>query len=265
MGKETRHLELIKHLKREKLPNHVAVIMDGNGRWAKQRSRPRVFGHRNGADSVRAIVEQADQLGIKVLTLFAFSEENWGRPEHEVRAIMMLFNTYLLKEREELKKRNVQFKVIGRMDRLPSKTAALVRETQNYLSDCSGLVLNIALSYGSRNELVDACQQIAKKVQAGELAPQDINYDIVSSSLMTWDLPDPDLLIRTSGEQRLSNFLLWQMAYTELYFTPVHWPDFREVEFAQALQEYQNRQRRFGLVVDDAVAFANTQELIHEE
>jgi undecaprenyl diphosphate synthase len=250
MANDTRHIELLKHLKREKLPNHVAVIMAGNGRWAKQRGRPRVFGHRTGADSVRAMVQLADQLGIKVLTLFAFSEENWGRPDHEIRAIMLLFNTYLVKEREELRRRNVQLKAIGRLDRLPAKTLELLRETQDYLADNSGLVLNIALSYGGRSEIIDACQNVARRVQAGELAPQDINHEIICASLTTWDLPDPDLLIRTSGEQRLSNFLLWQMAYTELYFTPTHWPDFRETEFALALGEYQRRQRRFGLVTD---------------
>ncbi len=243
--------ELAKSLKREQLPNHVAIIMDGNGRWAAQRGKPRVFGHRKGADSVRAVIKTADQLGVKVLSLFAFSEENWGRPPHEVRAIMTLLSTYLLKERDELKANNVQLRSTGNLDRLPPKTLKILRESQDMLSDNTGLVLNIALSYGGRGEILDACRVVARRIQTGELAPQDINYEIFGASLTNWDLPDPDLLIRTSGEQRLSNFMLWQLAYTELYFTHVHWPDFGEEQFALALQEYSRRQRRFGLVRED--------------
>ncbi len=242
--------ELAKSLKREYLPNHVAIIMDGNGRWAKSRGRPRVFGHRKGADSVRAVLQTADQLGIKVLTLFAFSEENWGRPAHEVRAIMTLLNTYLLSEREELKANNVQLRSVGNHDRLPPKTLKILRDTEEYLSSNSGLVLNLAISYGGRTEIVDATRAIARRVQSGELNPQDINHDTFKATLANWDLPDPDLLIRTSGEQRISNFLLWQMAYTEFYFTDVHWPDFGEDQLVHALQEYTRRQRRFGLVDD---------------
>ncbi len=243
--------ELTMSLKRERLPNHVAVIMDGNGRWAKLRGRPRVFGHRRGADNVRAIVETADQLGIKVLSLYAFSEENWGRPNHEVTALMTLLNTYLLREREELKRNNVQLRTMGRIERLPAKTQRLVRETEEFLSANTGLVLNFALSYGGRTEIVDACRAVARRVQLGELLPQDINHDLFSSALQTWDLPEPDLLIRTSGEQRISNFMLWQMAYTEMYFTPVLWPDFDAEQFTLALQDYLRRQRRFGLVETD--------------
>ncbi len=240
--------ELARTLKREQLPNHVAIIMDGNGRWAKNRGRPRVFGHRRGADSVRAVVEAADQLGVKVLSLYAFSEENWGRPPHEVTAIMTLLSTYLLNEREELKRNNVQLRTMGRIERLPSKTLKLLRETEDYLSENTGLVLNIALSYGGRSEIVDACRTLSRRVQAGELAPQDISAEILASEMYTSDLPDPDLLIRTSGEQRVSNFMLWQLAYTEFYFTEVHWPDFGKEEFVKALAEYTRRKRRFGLV-----------------
>lgn len=240
--------DLARSLKREQLPNHVAIIMDGNGRWANQRGKPRIFGHHRGADSVRAVVETADQLGIKVLSLYAFSEENWGRPPHEVTAIMTLLNTFLLKEREELKKNNVQLRTMGRIERLPPKTFKLIRETQEMLSDNTGLVLNIALSYGGRAEIVEACRAVARRVQAGELTPQDVSLETFAESFSSYDLPDPDLLIRTSGEQRISNFMLWQMAYTEFYFTPVHWPDFREEEFVLALKEYLRRQRRFGLV-----------------
>ena len=242
--------ELAKSLKRELLPNHVAIIMDGNGRWAKGRGRPRVFGHSRGATSVRAVVEAADQLGIKVLSLYAFSEENWGRPSHEVGAIMTLLNTYLLRERAELKANNVQLRTMGRIERLPPRTLELVRETQALLAGNTGLVLNVALSYGGRAEIVDACRSIAKRVADGELAPQDVSQDLFAASLSCWDLPEPDLLIRTSGEQRLSNFMLWQMAYTELYFTPVHWPDFGKEQFVQAILDYTRRQRRFGLIAD---------------
>lgn len=256
--------ELVRSLKREKLPNHVAIIMDGNGRWAQRRHKPRVFGHRRGVETVRAVVESADRLGIKVLSLYAFSEENWGRPSHEVTAIMTLLNTYLLREREELKTKNVQLRTMGRLERLPPKTLRIVRETQDMLAENSGLVLNIALSYGGRTEIVEACRALARRVASGELSPQDINHDLLGNSFSCWDLPDPDLLIRTSGEQRLSNFMLWQMAYTEFYFTPVHWPDFNEGQFLLALQDYVSRQRRFGLVgqEDDAEAVAASAMII---
>jgi len=240
--------ESAKLLKRESLPQHVAIIMDGNGRWAKNRSKPRVFGHRKGVDSVRSIVKSADALGIKVLSLYAFSEENWGRPSHEVTAIMTLLNTYMVKEREELKKNNVQLRTMGRIERLPPKTFQLIQETKEYLSGNTGLVLNIALSYGGRTEIVDVCRSLAMRVASGEINPQDIDNDLMSSAFTGWDLPDPDLLIRTSGEQRVSNFMLWQMAYTEFYFTSVNWPDFTQEKFVEALLEYQRRQRRFGLV-----------------
>jgi undecaprenyl diphosphate synthase len=246
--------ELAKSLKREHLPNHVAIIMDGNGRWAQQRGKPRVFGHRKGADNVREVVKTADQLGIKVLSLFAFSEENWGRPAMEVRALMTLLNTYLLQERDELKANNVQLRSMGNHDRLPPKTLKILRETEEYLSENTGLVLNMALSYGGRTEIVDAARAIARRVQAGELNPNDIDHDVFKAMLPNWDLPDPDLLIRTSGEQRISNFMLWQMAYTEFYFTPMHWPDFGQDQLVAALQEYTRRQRRFGLVEEEAGA-----------
>lgn len=249
---DERLAELTKSLKRERLPNHVAIIMDGNGRWAKQRGRPRVFGHRRGVESVRNIVRTADQLGIKVLSLYAFSEQNWGRPPHEVMAIMTLLNTYLIRERDELHAKNVQLRTIGRLDRLPAKTLRLVRESEDMLSTNTGLVLNIALNYGGRTEIVEACRAMARRVQAGELAPQDISHDIMSGSFQNWDLPDPDLLIRTSGEERLSDFMLWQLAYAELYFTPTLWPDFGPEQFVLALQNYLGRQRRFGLLPTEA-------------
>lgn len=242
--------DLAKSLKRETIPNHVAIIMDGNGRWAHSRHRPRVFGHRKGADTVRMVVETSDQLGVKVLSLFAFSEENWGRPQQEVMAIMTLLNTYLLRERDELNRQNVQLRTIGNTSRLPSRTKKILHETETLLAGNTGLVLNVALSYGGRSDMVEACRALARRVQAGELLPTDINQELITASLSTRDLPEPDLMIRTSGEQRISNFMLWQMAYTEFYFTPVHWPEFTQNDYVLALREYQRRQRRFGLLGD---------------
>ncbi len=251
MNHDSRFLELAKTLKREKLPNHVAIIMDGNGRWAADRDMPRVFGHRKGAERVREVIEAADHLGVKVLSLYVFSEENGDRPEHEVAAIMTLLGSYLLEERADLKARNVQLRTMGKLDRLPQKTQHIVRDTEAFLSGNTGLVLNLALSYGGRTELVEAARLLARRVAKGELAPQDINNELFTGCLDGWDLPDPDLLIRTSGEQRISSFMLWQLAYTELYFTELPWPEFGMVEFALAMQDYLRRQRRFGLVVDD--------------
>lgn len=235
-------------LKREKLPCHVAIIMDGNGRWAQKQHKPRVFGHRHGVNTVREIIKFSDELGIKVLSLFAFSEENWGRPEYEVSVLMTLLNSFIISERDELDRKNVQFRFMGRRDRLSEKTKKLIRETESMLGDNTGLVLNVALSYSGRAELVDAFQDIAAKIASKDLVPKDINFDVIENSLQTVGLPEPDLLIRTSGEKRISNFMLWQLAYTELYFTDVLWPDFDRQEYTKALLEYQDRQRRFGLV-----------------
>lgn len=248
---EERFAELVKTLKREKLPNHVAIIMDGNGRWAKRQGRPRVFGHRKGALSVRGVVEASGELGIKVVSLFAFSEENWGRPNTEVTAIMTLLNTYLIQERAELMRHNVQLRTMGRLERLPPKSLSLLRETEAMLQPNTGLVLNVALSYGGRTEIVEACRRVARQVADGRLQPQDINHEVFASSLSGHDLPPPDLLIRTSGEQRISNFMLWELAYAELYFTPVLWPDFSKEHYALALHEYLKRQRRYGLVEEE--------------
>jgi len=238
-------------LRKEKLPNHVAIIMDGNGRWAKQRNRPRVFGHRHGLETMRNIVKKSDQFGIKVLTVYGFSEENWGRPQYEVSVLMSLMNTYLLRERQELLERNVQLRVLGRIERLPAKTQRILAETQEFLSQNTGMVLNVAISYGARTEILDACRKVAECVKNGELNPEDIDSDIFEEAMHSWRIPDPDLLIRTSGELRISNFLLWQAAYAELYFTQKAWPDFDTAEYVLALEEYQNRQRRFGLLVDE--------------
>jgi undecaprenyl diphosphate synthase len=247
---DSRFLELASTLKREKLPNHVAIIMDGDGRWAEQAGMPKVFGHRKGAERVREVIDAAIHLGVKVLTLFAFGERDWARPEHEVATIMALVGAYLSEERDALKAKNVQLRTMGQLDRLPAKALGIVRETEAMLSGNTGLVLNLALSYGGRTELVEAARMLARRVQKGELAPQDINNDLFTGCFAGWDLPDPDLLIRTGGEQRIASFMLWQLAYTEFYFTPLAWPEFDKLEFAVAMQDYLRRQRRFGQVLD---------------
>lgn len=229
------------------MPLHVAIIMDGNGRWARLRGRPRVFGHKSGAETVRKIVEQSGQWGLKVLTLYAFSDENWKRPAEEVGVIMNLLEHYLRKERDDLNRQNVQFRVIGDLSKLSPSLRKLILETRALLAENTGLILNVALSYGARAEITRAVSAIVARVKDGAISPDQIDQQMISSYLDTADLPDPDLIIRTSGEQRISNFLLWQSAYSEFYFTPVMWPDFTRDEFAKALEAYATRERRFGL------------------
>jgi undecaprenyl diphosphate synthase len=228
------------------LPRHVAVIMDGNGRWARQRQLPRVEGHRAGAESARIIIRTAGELGIKYLTLYAFSVENWNRPKDEIDALMKYLVHYLKTETPELNKSNVRLEVIGQIYRLPEVVQDLLRKSIATLSKNNGLTLIMALSYGGRTEIVDAVRSIAAKVKAGQLDPPDINEQVFAQHLYTRNLPDPDLLIRTSGEMRVSNFLLWQISYTELVVTPTLWPDFRKPQFYEALEEYNRRHRRFG-------------------
>jgi undecaprenyl diphosphate synthase len=228
------------------LPQHVAVIMDGNGRWAKQRHLPRIEGHRQGAESARAIIRAAGELGIKYLTLYAFSAENWNRPKDEVDALMKYLVHYLKTETPELNKSNVKLEVIGQIYRLPENVQEHLRKSIATLSKNNGLTLVMALSYGSRIEIVEAVRSIATKVKEGKLDPADINERVVSENLWTRNIPDPDLLIRTSGEMRVSNFLLWQISYAELVITPTLWPDFRKAQFHGALEEYAKRHRRFG-------------------
>lgn len=230
-----------------KIPRHVAIIMDGNGRWATMRGMPRYRGHQVGVDSARVVIRQAANMGIEVLTLFAFSGDNFGRSREERDFIMTLLNRYLIKERVELKKNNVYFRTIGIMQDLPPKTIRLLEETRKFLQGSTGLILNVALNYLGRSEILTACQHIAKQVAAGEIEIEDISAQTITEHLQTGDLPDPDLLIRTSGEQRISNFLLWQLAYTEFYFTDEMWPQFREESFVRAIQAYQQRERRYGL------------------
>jgi undecaprenyl diphosphate synthase len=220
--------------------------MDGNGRWAKQRGLPRIEGHRQGAESARAIIRMAGELGIKYLTLYAFSAENWNRPKDEVDALMKYLIHYLKTETPELNKNNVRLEVIGQIWRLPDNVQEHLKKSITTLSKNNGLTLVMALSYGSRIEIVDAVRSIAEKVRRGELETADITEQVISQHLWTRGIPDPDLLIRTSGEMRVSNFLLWQISYAELVITPTFWPDFRKPQFYAALEEYARRNRRFG-------------------
>jgi undecaprenyl diphosphate synthase len=228
------------------LPQHVAIIMDGNGRWARQRHLPRIEGHRAGAESARVIIRAAGELGIKYLTLYAFSVENWNRPKEEVDALMKYLVHYLKTETSELNKNNVRLEVIGQIYRLPENVQDHLRKSMATLSRNNGLTLVMALSYGGRTEIVDAVRSIAKEVKAGRIDPADITEQVFAQHLYTYAIPDPDLLIRTSGEMRVSNFLLWQISYTELVVTQTLWPDFRKPQLHSALEEYHRRHRRFG-------------------
>ena len=228
------------------LPRHVAIIMDGNGRWAKQRHLPRIEGHRAGAESARVIIRTAGELGIKYLTLYAFSVENWNRPKDEVDALMKYLVHYLKTETPELNKNNVRLEVIGQIYRLPEAVQEQLRKSIATLSKNNGLTLIMALSYGGRTEIVDAVRSIAAKVKGGRAGPGGHHRAGVRPASLHANMPDPDLLIRTSGEMRVSNFLLWQISYTELVVTPTLWPDFRKPQFYEALEEYARRHRRFG-------------------
>ncbi len=231
---------------RANLPSHVAIIMDGNGRWAKQRHLPRVEGHREGAESVRAVVRAAGEAGIKYLTVYAFSVENWGRPKDEVDTLMKYLARYLKNEIGELNRNNVRLEAIGQIYRLPEFVQQQLEKSKAALARNNGLTLIMALSYGSRTEIVEAVRDIAAKAQKGKLDPAEINEQTISQHLYTKNFPDPDLLIRTSGEMRLSNFLLWQISYAELVVTSTLWPDFRKAQLFDALEEYGRRHRRFG-------------------
>jgi undecaprenyl diphosphate synthase len=234
--------ELIK----KKLPDHIAVIMDGNGRWAKNHSLKRIMGHQKGMDAVREVVKGCQDLGIKVLTLYAFSAENWRRPKSEIRALMSLLKLYINSEINQLHKNNIKVNAIGDLKKLPKDVYNLINEGVEKTKNNTGMVLNVALSYSGRDEILHAVSKIAEKIKANEMSVSDINENIFSNHLYTSGLPDPDLLIRTSGELRVSNFLLWQIAYTELYVTDALWPDFKKKDLYKALLEYQHRKRRFG-------------------
>jgi undecaprenyl diphosphate synthase len=240
-------MNFLEKIDKEKLPLHIAVIMDGNGRWALKQGRERVFGHHKGVDAVRKTAEAAAQLGIKYLTLYTFSTENWRRPKDEVDALMSLFVETIEKEIPTLNKNNIRLNAIGDIENLPHENKKRLKETMEKTKNNNRMVLTLALNYSSRWEIVDAAKKIAADTKQGTINIEDIDEKLFSGYLNTNGLPDPELLIRTSGEQRISNYLLWQIAYSELYFTPVLWPDFEKNDLYKAIYDYQNRERRFGM------------------
>ncbi|HHS12191.1 MAG TPA: isoprenyl transferase [bacterium] len=240
------------HPEPNNLPRHIAIIMDGNGRWAKKRGLPRVAGHRAGVHTVRRVVKACGEWGIKVLTLYTFSTENWKRPMEEVSALMSLLLETLRKETDDLHKKNVRMRVMGNLEKIPDRVRNNVHEAVERTRDNTGLILNLALNYGAREEIVRAVQSIGREIRNGTLRPDEIDQAVLSRSMYTQDLPDPDLLIRTSGEYRISNFLLWQIAYTELYVTSVLWPDFGRKDLQKAIENFRRRERRFGSVIERA-------------
>lgn len=246
-------------LKKERIPRHVAIIMDGNGRWAAQFGNERSFGHEHGVEAVRSVVKGAGEIGIDFLTLYAFSTENWSRPKEEVDALMGLLVHAISEETDELKKSNVRLKVIGDVKSLPQNVQDKLAWSIDKLIGCTGLTLVLALSYSSKWEIVEAIKRISEQVKLGTLKPEEVDYDLVNCFLNTAEMPDPELLIRTSGECRISNFLLWQIAYTELYFTPKLWPDFRKEDLFEAIHDFQNRERRFGKTSQQSVSKFNNE------
>lgn len=240
-------MSLKENIIKERLPRHIAIIMDGNGRWAKQQGNARIFGHRNAIKAVRDVCEGCAELGVGYLTLYAFSTENWNRPKMEVSALMDLLVSTINSETETLIKNNIRLNAIGRLTDLPEKVLTNLKEAISKTKDNTGLTLTLALSYSSKMELVDAFRKIAADVKDGKISADQIDDSVISRSLYTGDMPDPDLLIRTSGELRISNFMLWQLAYSELYFTSTFWPDFDKEELYKAIVDYQQRERRFGM------------------
>jgi undecaprenyl diphosphate synthase len=237
-------------LEPDRMPAHVAVIMDGNGRWAKQRSLPRIEGHRRGVESVRSTIEEGCRLGLNQLTLYCLSSENWKRPREELDFLMALLEQYLIQERAEIMEQNIRFSVIGRRDGLPPAVLREINENVRVSQDNTGMGLCLAINYGSRTELVDAVRALARQVQERTLAPEQLDETHITSALYTAGLPDPDLLIRTAGEMRVSNFLLWQISYAELWVTERCWPDFDRATFHEALKEYGRRERKYGGLSD---------------
>ncbi|MCB0546285.1 MAG: isoprenyl transferase [Phaeodactylibacter sp.] len=246
-------MDLKSQINIEKLPRHIAIIMDGNGRWAKQHGKPRVFGHRNGVTAVRETTEAAAELGVEYLTLYAFSTENWNRPKLEVSALMRLLVDTLHKEIETLNKNDIRLQAIGDITKLPGSTYKALLEGIENTKDNKRMTLVLALNYSSKWEIMEASRRLAQQVEAGVLRPEEIDEEIFAGALNTSGMPDPELLIRTSGETRLSNFLLWQVAYAELYFTPIFWPDFRKENFYTAIIDFQQRERRFGKISEQLV------------
>ncbi|MFK5957982.1 MAG: isoprenyl transferase [Lutibacter sp.] len=238
--------ELKNEIAKNNVPNHIAVIMDGNGRWAKLKGKPRVFGHKNGVSSVRQVIEGCAEIGVNYLTMYAFSTENWNRPKLEVKTLMALLVSSLKKELKTFQKNNIKLNTIGNIKSLPKKAQKELNEVIEKTKNNSTLTLTLALSYGSREEIVNVIKNISKKVVNNELDVEEIDEKIINNHLYTFSLPDVDFMIRTSGEKRISNFLLWQMAYAEMYFTNTLWPDFKKENLFKAVLEYQNRERRFG-------------------
>ena len=237
-------------LDKEKLPKHIAIIMDGNGRWAKRRSKSRIFGHEKGSATVKEIVRTCRELGIEVLTLYAFSMENWDRPALEVNALMSLLKGFLVKELDEMRDNSIRLMAVGDLERLPKDVYAVLQDTMQKTEKCNQMILNLALSYGGRDDIVCAVKKVIDDYERKKITREDITLEIFSNYLYTSRLPDPDLLIRTSGERRISNFLLWQIAYTEIYITDTLWPDFKKEDLYEAIIDFQNRERRFGLTTD---------------
>jgi len=243
-------MEDISKIKKQRLPKHIAIIMDGNGRWAKQKGKLRVFGHKNGVKAVRDVVEGSAEIGVKVLTLYAFSTENWNRPKAEVDVLMNLLVSSLKKELKLLQDNNIKLQAIGNLEKLPKKAKIELEDVIQQTKKNSHLVLNLAISYSAKEEIVNAFKKISKKIVNNQLSIEEIDENIINNHLYTRNLPDVDLVIRTSGEKRISNFLLWQIAYAELYFTDLFWPDFRKTHLIEAILDYQQRERRFGKTSD---------------
>lgn len=241
-------MSLADQLNPNEIPKHIAVIMDGNGRWARKRGNMRVFGHRNAIKAVRDTTEAAAEIGVENLTLYAFSTENWKRPKAEVDALMTLLVETIAKERSTLMDNNIRLNAIGNIQDLPKACVRSLHETMRITQENSRMTLTLALSYGSRSDMIQAMKNMGNAIKNGELQPEDINEETISGFLSTATIPDPELLIRTSGEHRISNFLLWEIAYTEIYFTPKLWPDFRREDLYEAILDYQQRERRFGLI-----------------
>ena len=241
-------MNLKEQIRRDRLPRHIAMIMDGNGRWAQKKGGERLFGHRNGVESVRQVVEAAGELGVEYLTLYAFSTENWRRPRTEIDGLMTLLTNTIANETKKLNDNNVRLLVIGNITDLPKSVQKRLMQSVDFLSGNTGLTLVLALSYSGRWEITEAIKRMCNEVKSGKLDPENVDSMLLESYLATSFMPDPELLIRTSGERRISNFLLWQLAYTELYFTPVLWPDYRKEHFYEAIIDFQRRERRFGKV-----------------
>ena len=244
---------LLEKLDLAQIPQHIAIIMDGNGRWAKKNSLPRIQGHWEGVKTVDRVVTLCRKLGIAALTLYSFSDENWNRPPTEINTLMKILDHYLNEELERMKNENIRFNTIGQLEELPAEIQKLIAHTKHYTKDCDGMTLTLALSYGGRQEILNAVRQIADKIRSGELRVEDINYSVFENCLHTNSLPDLDLLVRTSGEMRISNFLLYQIAYTELHYTRVLWPEFKEEDLLHAIIDFQGRERRFGMTQEQII------------